>query len=83
MTPEEFFTMPEEDALRYLDEVMQKRNEFQLRLQIVMASDTPPRLKNYRIKLITREIVAVKEELQMLVVLHNVRLKSIVPPPRY
>jgi hypothetical protein len=41
--------------------------EFDLKLKIVMASDIPPRLKQYRIKLITREITAARHEVGLAV----------------
>jgi hypothetical protein len=52
------------DREEYLVEVEAKRDALALRLQIIMASDLPSRVKNMRIKQVTREAKALKEEVQ-------------------
>jgi hypothetical protein len=44
------------------DEYIAKRDEFRLRLEIVMASAIPSRVKTARIRAITREVIDLKRE---------------------
>ena len=44
-----------------------RRDAFQFRLQLIMASAIPPRLKTARIRQVTKEIVALKQELLALI----------------
>jgi hypothetical protein len=48
-------------------DVEQRRDAFQFRLQLIMASAIPPRVKTMRIRAITKEIVALKHELLALI----------------
>lgn len=43
-----------------------RRDAFQFRLQLIMASAIPPRVKTARIHAVTKEIVALKQELLAL-----------------
>ena len=47
----------------YLDDMEAKRDALRLRLQIVMASDIPPAVKNERIIEITQEVIVLKNEI--------------------
>lgn len=51
----------------YIADIEARRDAFQLRLSLIMASDLPPRVKDYRIKLVTREITALRKEVEQAV----------------
>ena len=48
----------------YIAEVEAKREALRLRLALIMASDIPQRVKTARINAVTREAVALKEEIK-------------------
>lgn len=48
---------------KYIADLEAKRDEFRLKLEIVMASAIPPRVKTARIRAITREIIDLKLEI--------------------
>lgn len=52
---------------QYLAEVQAKREAFALRLQVIIASDLSPRMKTLRIKGVTRDIIALKNELRAVI----------------
>ena len=58
------------DGVR-LAEIEQRRDQLKLQLQIIMASDVPPRVKTARIKHVTRELVDMKAELKTAIEQEN------------
>lgn len=48
----------------YLADIETRRNALSLRLSVIMASALPPRVKAARINLVTKDIIALKNEIR-------------------